>query len=210
MPFDKIDISSLHKELRNNAMKLYTEMIERYADIGVDKFIVHPSGEPIDASDREERMKRSMEMLDSIAELAARHGAVAAVEDLPRTCLGNNSDEIGKLISANDKLRVCFDTNHLLNEDNVRFIEKLADKIVTLHVSDYDRIDEKHWLPGEGVVDWKALYSSLKAHDYSGIWLYEIGLKSPDTLKRSRDLTFGDFVRNADEIFNGKALTRIP
>ncbi len=209
MPFNVIDISSLHRELRDNAMKLYVEMIDKYADIGVNKFVIHPSGEPIAKEDREERMKRSMEMLDSVAEYASHHGAVICVEDLPRTCLGNTSDEMIKLISANDKLRVCFDTNHLLSEDNVQFAEKLADKIVTVHVSDYDFVDEKHWMPGEGLVDWVQFFSSLKTHNYSGVWMYEIGLKAPETLLRSRDLTFDDFIKNANEIFDLKKPSRI-
>ena len=208
-PFHIIDISSSSREIRENSMKIFVEIIEKYTNIGVNKFIVHPSGEPIAEADREERMNHSMEMLDRLAEFSARHGAVIAVENLPRTCLGNGSDEMIKLLSANDKLRVCFDTNHLLSEDCLEFIDKLADKIITVHVSDYDFVDEKHWLPGEGKVDWGSLFSSLKAHNYNGVWLYELGLKSPKTLLRSRELTFDDFVRNANEIFDGKAPSRI-
>ena len=108
-PFKKIDISSLDKELRDNALALYTELIGRATDIGIDKFVLHPSGEPIADADREERIKYSMQSLDAIAELAHRHGARIAVEDLPRSCLGNTAEELSRLISANDKLRVCFD-----------------------------------------------------------------------------------------------------
>ena len=131
------------------------------------------------------------------------------MEDLPRTCLGNTADNILRLISANDKLRVCFDTNHLLTDDNVHFIEKVGSKIITLHVSDYDFTDEKHWLPGEGLNDWNAIYAALQKVNYGGVWMYEIGRKPPKTLFRSRDLTFDDFVNNAKEIFAKKSLTRI-
>ena len=144
-----------------------------------------------------------------LAEFAYGRGAVIAVEDLPRTCLGNTAAEVQRLISANDRLRVCFDTNHLLIDTNLNFIEKLGDKIVTVHVSDYDFSDEKHWLPGEGLVDWRALYTALTASEYRGAWLYELGLRSPKTLMRSRDLTFADFARNAREIVNSEEITRI-
>ncbi|MBE6871935.1 MAG: sugar phosphate isomerase/epimerase [Ruminococcaceae bacterium] len=208
-PFSEIDVSSLNKELRDNAVKRYTDMIEKAADIGINKFIVHPSGEPIAAEEREERIKYSMQTLDHLAELAHRHGAVIAVEDLPRTCLGNTADEILRLISANDKLRVCFDTNHLLSDTNLNFIDKLGKKIITTHVSDYDFTNEKHWLPGEGSVDWTALYDALKNVGYNGVWLYELGLRPPKTLARSRDLTFDDFVCNANSIFNGMTPERV-
>lgn len=208
-PFRVIDISSLHRELRENAINLYTELIAKAGDIGIDKFILHPSGEPIKDEEREERIKYSMQSLDQLAEIAHRNGAVIAVEDLPRSCLGNTAEEVHRLIGANDKLRVCFDTNHLLTDTNLNFIRTLSEKIITVHVSDYDFVDEKHWLPGEGKVDWNELFSALKDVNYKGVWMYEIGLTPPKTLARSRNLTFDDFLQNANAIFDGKAPERI-
>ena len=210
-PFAEIEISTSRHDVRNATVELYTEIIKKASDAGIDKFVVHPSGEPIAPERREDKMLYSMQSLDKLAEVAHSCGAVIAVEDLPRTCLGNTADEILRLISVNDKLRVCFDTNHLLkyNDNNLNFVERLGDKIVTLHVSDYDFEDEKHWLPGEGRVDWNELYSAIVRSGYNGVWMYEIGLKPPKTLVRSRDLTFDDFVRNAREIFENKPLTVI-
>ncbi len=203
-PFSEIDISSLDRELRENAIRLYTKMIEEASDIGIDKFIVHPSGEPIAPKERGDRMQYSMQTLDILAEIAHRCGAVIAVEDLPRTCIGNTGDEIAALIGANDKLRVCFDTNHLLGEESTRFMKKLADKIITVHISDYDFVDERHWLPGEGKLDWNTMFETFKEIGYGGVWLYEMGLKCPATIVRDRDLTFDDFYDNAMQIFSQK------
>lgn len=209
LPFREIDPSSLDPTVRKNTLDIFSELIKKAADAGMDKFVVHPSGEPIPDEVREDRMLYSMESLDRLAEIAHRQGAIIAVEDLPRTCLGNTAKDILRLISVNDKLRVCFDTNHLLQDDNLHFIEAVGSKIITLHVSDYDFIDEKHWLPGEGLNDWNAIYAALQKVNYAGVWMYELGRKSPKSLSRSRDLTFDDFVRNAREIFEGKTLTRI-
>lgn len=209
LPFREIDPSSLDSTVRKNTLDIFSELIKKAADAGMDKFVVHPSGEPIPQEVREDRMLYSMESLDRLAEIAHKQGAIIAAEDLPRTCLGNTTADILRLISANDKLRVCFDTNHLLQDDNLHFIEKVGSRIVTLHVSDYDFIDEKHWLPGEGLNDWNAIYAALQKVNYEGVWMYELGRKSPKSLPRSRDLTFDDFVRNAREIFAGKTLTRV-
>ena len=208
-PFREIDISSRDREVRQHTLELWAELMKKATDVGIDKFVVHPSGEPILDEEREERLQHSMESLDHLARLAHRQGAVIAVEDLPRTCLGNTAEDILRLISVNDKLRVCFDTNHLLKDDNVNFIEKIGNKIITLHVSDYDFTDEKHWLPGEGLNDWNAIYSALQKVNYGGVWMYELGRKIPKTMPRSRDLNFEDYVRNAHEIFEGKTLTRV-
>ncbi len=86
-------------------------------------------------------------------------------------------------------------------------MDKLRDKIITTHISDYDFIDEKHWLPGEGKVDWEAMISKFEEIGYKGVWMYEVGLKCPRTLERERELTFDDFYRNVNEIFSRKPIT---
>ena len=72
----------------------------------------------------------------------------------------------------------------------------------------YDFKDEKHWLPGEGDIDWQKLYNDLLAVGYNGMWLYELGFKPEDTIDR-RDLDYKDFYNNAMEIFGGKNPTAI-
>ncbi len=122
-------------------------------------------------------------------------------EDLPRTCLGRDSDEISELLSVSDDLAVCLDTNHLLTESLPDFIHKVGGRIVTTHISDYDFKDEKHWLPGEGKIDWNGVVSALEDVGYNGVWLYEVGYKAPASMPRSRDLTALDFAENAAKIF---------
>ena len=205
------DIASHDARVRDRAVDMWCSCIRQGAEIGIDKFVAHPSSEPKpEDEERDIFLFRAKENLDYLADFAAKYGATIAVEDLPRTCLGRTADEMLDLISVNDKLKVCFDTNHLLIDDNISFIEKLKDKIITIHASDYFFVDECHWLPGEGEIDWHALYNKLIEVGYNGVWMYELGMKSPRTLTRSRDLDFKDFARNAFEIMNGKPLTVIP
>ena len=132
------------------------------------------------------------------------------MENLPRTCLGKNSEEMLELLSADPTLRICFDTNHLLGQDPVEFVEAVGEKIVTTHVSDYDFIDERHWLAGEGDMDWHRLYDALCRVGYEGAWLYELGFGNTKRIVRQRPLTCEDFARNAKEIFEGKPITVVP
>jgi len=208
-PWGMLNISKPDPQVRSYTLDLYKELIRKASDIGVDKFVIHPGSEPNseDTEVRGELLKHCMESLNTLAEIAAEYGAVIAVEDLPRSCLGRTAEEILQLISANDKLRVCFDSNHLLMDDNLNFLKKLAGKIVTVHISDYDFLNERHWLPGEGKVDWTALYEGLKASGYEGVWLYEIGQKKPASILEGRRLEFSDYVRNAREIIEGRPVT---
>ena len=195
-------ISISDAENADATVKLFCDLIEQGVSVGIKNFVIHPSGEPIKDEDRSAHLKRARQSLRTLADFASKKGAVICVENLPRTCLGKNSEELLELISAHPALRVCFDTNHLLKESYVDFICSLKEKIVTTHISDYDFVDEKHWLPGEGFVDWGLLYHTLQSVGYDGVWLYELGFHN-DKLPRSRDLTCEDFARNAKEIFEG-------
>lgn len=207
MPFDDIDIS--RPDIAEKSVEYLKDFIDKGAKIGIDKFIIHPSGEPIEESARGMRMEIAKMSLSTLADYASERGAVICVENLPRTCLGRDSKDILELISANDKLVVCFDTNHLLDENPIDFIKAIGDKIVTMHVSDYDFKNERHWLPGEGLLDWQSILEAIKGIGYRGSWLYEISLGAPWTITRPRDLTYGDFYKNACELFEGLPLTKI-
>ncbi len=206
-PFTLTDISSPDKELLKSTLDILSEQIKKAADIGIDKFIIHASGEPIADGVRANYMNTAKQSLKYLCETATASGGVLAVEDLPRTCLGNCSDDIKELISVDDRLRVCFDSNHLLKQDNCEFIKALGDKIITTHISDFDFINERHWLPGEGKIDWQSIIATLNEVGYDGVWLYEIGFACPKTIYRDRNLTCADFALNYKELFEGKKTT---
>ena len=103
-----------------------------------------------------------------------------------------------QLLEANPYLRSCFDTNHLLQEDPLVFIEALKEKIVTLHVSDYDFINERHWLPGDGLLDWKAVMKKLDEIGYRGVFMYETGKTKQRADGEERILTPADYRANAE------------
>jgi len=206
LPFEKIDISQ--PDLADYTVEYFSSLIDKATNIGIKTFVLHPSGEPIADSDRPMRLECAKKSLFALAEYAKSKDALIAVEDLPRTCLGRNSSDILSLISAHPNLRVCFDTNHLLNEDIFHFVSAVGNKIITTHVSDYDFINERHWLPGEGQIDWLALRNALKNVGYDGYWLYELGLGGSNwTIDRPRNLTHSDISKNFLEIMSNTAPT---
>lgn len=208
IPFQTTDIANADRAWRLCSLEYICELIKQASEAGIHRFVTHASTElSDDPVKRAEKLTIAKESLSQLADFAENYGSTICVEDLPRHCLGNCSEELLDILSANDKLRVCFDTNHLLGEDIISFIKRIGDKIVTIHVSDYDYIDERHWLPGEGDIPWYDLYKTLLEVGYTGAWMYEISPKCPKTIIRDRDLTCADFARNAKEIFGGKPLT---
>ena len=209
VPFGLIEISSMDKTLRESSINRFSEIIPKAAEIGIDKFVIHPSGEPIPDIDREERMKNAKDSLSKIADVCEKNGAVLCVENLPRTCLGHSIEEMKELLADDGRLKMCFDTNHIKVQKPEDIILAMADRIVTLHVSDFDYIDERHWLPGEGKIDWKALLNALSQIGYKGAFMYELGYACPKTIVRDRNLTPDDFVKNANELLSGTDITVI-
>lgn len=191
-PFEQINIATFDTDLRNKSIELVKKSIDIASELETKVAVIHPSGEPNKDEDRPALLESAKECLAVLAEYADKKGIVIAVEDLPRTCLGNCSDDILELLKADDRLRVCFDTNHLLKERNIDFIKACGSKIITTHVSDYDFLNERHWLPYEGENDWIGIVTALEEVGYSGPFLFEIGLTAPETITR-RDLTHEDF-----------------
>lgn len=196
LPFDSLDIAALDEDFRRRTLCYHEGLIARAGAAGIRTAVVHTCLEPVADADRAARMERSKESLRELAECAQAAGVVVAVEELPRSCLGNCSREMLELLSADERLRLCFDTNHLLGEDAVQFLSFMSGKIRTVHFSDYDFIDERHWLPGEGKIDWRALLRALKATGYTGPFLYEVGMEPPRMTDRTTPRTLDEFTRN--------------
>ncbi len=179
LPFSqKIHIASPDEEHRTRMVSYLESMIEKACAVGIRRFVIHPSTEPITDEERPALMAASKKSLAELAQFADERGAVLCVEDLPRTCLGHTVDEMVELVSADERLMVCFDVNHLLTiygSTHREFVEKLGKRIVTTHLSDYDFNDEKHFFPGYGMINWKEVVELLEEADYNGPFLYEGG-----------------------------------
>lgn len=194
-PFERYTLQLADGDARRFATEYAAEWIKKAGHAGFRHAVIHPSGEPIEDADRAEAMKRSKDALATLAQVARDAGIVLCVENLPRTCLAKNSAELLELLSADEGLRACFDTNHLLKEPTLDFMRAVGDKIVTLHLSDYDFINERHWLPGDGQIDWRGLMRTLDEIGYGGVMMYETG----KTLKNGEErmLTVEDRAQNA-------------
>lgn len=172
------NVASPDESVRQEAVRILSDYIAKAAAIGIKVYVIHPS---VGANPDEERALRiacAKKSLAQLAQVADEQGGVLAVEDLPRTCLGHTADEMLELLSVDDRLRVCFDVNHLLTiygTTHEEFVKRLGSKIVTTHMSDYDFADEKHFFPGMGMLNWKALVEALEQADYRGPFLYEGG-----------------------------------
>ncbi len=173
-PYKMMDPSTDNDEYRYASLTIQKALIDSASKAGIGIAVVHPSSEPYPDCEREERMQRACKFLKELCNYAKERGVTLALENLPRTCLGRVSDEMTWFLQQIPDMVACFDTNHSLTEDNAHFIRALGDKIVTIHVSDYDFVNERHTLPGEGKNDWDAILQALTDVGYKGRFLYEV------------------------------------
>lgn len=181
-PFSILDPASTDRMVRDSIVAFQSELIKAAADSGVDIAVIHPSGEPYREEERPMRLACAVDTIGRLHKAAQEAGIVLALENLPRTCLGRNASDILYFLRNIPALSVCFDTNHNLSEPNTAFIRAIGEKIVTLHVSDYDFADEKHWFPMKGKNPWNAIFRALEEVNYNGRFTYEVGFKDGETI----------------------------
>jgi sugar phosphate isomerase/epimerase len=167
------DISIIDEEQRAVALANVRSMLEFCRLLRPRKAIIHPSAEPIADEQRPTRMRASRQSLRPLAAEFAAIGVQLAVENLPRTCMGNTSGDMLELVDGIPEIGICFDTNHLLKETHEQFLSRVAGRVVSMHCSDYDGVDERHWMPGEGIVPWMQVMGTLAKAGYAGPFLFE-------------------------------------
>ena len=171
---DGRDVSRLDEQMRRLAVKNITELTKIVDEYRPFCYILHGSFEPIMDKDRKTQLKQ---LVRSMKELSGVSKSPIVLENLPRTCLLNTSEEMLWLCKKVKNLRFCLDTNHFLRERTHEAIENLKGKIVTMHVSDHNYVNEQHWLPGKGTIEWDKLLSALEKIGYNGVFNYELGVE---------------------------------
>lgn len=201
MPYSrKIDISILDSAKRAEVVDHVAQMMRVAGVFNAPNIVLHPSSEPIAPDERVERLACSHESIGILAPVAKEIGAVLCVENLPRTCLGRNGQEMMYLIGGYDNVGLCFDVNHLIYQSHEDFLKNI-DKgtIKTVHLSDYNFTDERHLLPGVGHIDWQPLWKGIRANGYKGIFMFEC-YGEPSELADARDILTGKVVPEKSNI----------
>ena len=201
MPYSKkIDISLVDSAKRADVVSYMKDMLRVAGVFQPENIVLHPSSEPIAPDERAYRLQCSHESIGELAPVAKKIGATLCIENLPRTCLGQNGQEMMQLIEGYDEVGLCFDTNHLLYQSHEDYLNAVAKgKIKTVHISDYDFADERHLLPGVGKIDWKPLWDGIRKNGYKGIMMFEC-FGEPSELADARDLLTGKIIPQKSNI----------
>ncbi|HEX2948171.1 MAG TPA: sugar phosphate isomerase/epimerase family protein [Armatimonadota bacterium] len=167
------DVSSPDETERQHAIANILGMLARNLDFGSQYLTLHGSCEILDVTEHPTRLTQVRKSITDLLPFIQQHGMRLAVEYLPRMCLGNHEEELLEMVAPfeRDYVGICLDVNHVMGRyaELPRIIESLGERLFTLHLSDYDGVDEKHWFPGQGIIYWSAVMETLRR---SGSELY--------------------------------------
>ncbi len=84
------------------------------------------------------------------------------------------------VFEAIDNVYFCFDSSHaaLFGDKCGEIALRYKDRLICTHLSDNDLSEDRHWMIGDGNMDWEAVASNLKKAGYNGVISFEI-FRSP-------------------------------
>lgn len=217
------DPAILDEDLRRQCITNMTNLLRDNADLIGKHVTIHASAEP-PMEEHPQYMAQFCRSMEELLPLADELDFTYNVEFLPRTCIGNSVEELQYILDRfpTKRLGICFDVNHIMNrhKELPAMIDALAPRINTFHISDYDGVDERHWMPGQGIIDWSAVMKSIRAIDHDTLLIFETGyqLKNPYASRPPVDPAFALrqnelacwFMENCDGVLKSQEGFRVP
>lgn len=166
--------------------------IEFFAPLGMKHMTMHP-GSVLGSQSRASGIEAVRDVIRYLVPYAEKIGANINIEVCPRGSLGGVPEEMLAIMDGMpDCVGICFDVNHA-NEryaEVPEWITILGKRINAFHISDCDEIDECHWVPGVGVLDWKRIMQAINSLERDCLLIYEVtrdGYEAPEFEKREVD-----------------------
>jgi sugar phosphate isomerase/epimerase len=183
-PFSGLDISSPDKTQRQASVNAVVRSVEFCRDVKCPQIVVHVSASPGVKSQAalRRRGEYAVDSLHEITESAKKNGVGVLLENMAihanHLRLGSEVEALLDLIArfSGKGVGICIDTGHsFLNKHSPsEDIRKAGKHLHSLHINDNDGVQDRHWVPGRGGIDWPEVYSALREVKYDGVFLLEI------------------------------------
>lgn len=182
LPFatDTWNPSNPDDQLREAAVLGHCALMHAAASWGASYVVIHVSCGPVPDEERPEWETRCTASIRQMADSAQACGVRILAENLPVHSLVNGSAPLLRVTEEGRLADICFDVNHLFLESHAEFIQAAGPWIRGVHLSDYDGVLERHWIPGMGIVPWRQVVEGLREVGYDGPWLFELRLDDND------------------------------
>ena len=160
------------------ALEAIRGLMRAWAPLRPQRYTLHGCTEADTDVPHSEQMRALRVFLSEILPDVEAAGTSFNIEYLPRTCLGNTPEELEEIVDGfpPELIGICLDVNHASprTEQMPAMIRQLGSRINAFHISDTDGVDECHWHPGQGIIDWPACMAEIKALERDVLLILEV------------------------------------
>jgi len=185
-----LPLASPLESLRKAAWKEMGWALEVLAELGASKVTVHPDKSIPFALGSKGVLKKNLESLEKIEEMAKPLGLQMLVENMDRTF--NTVEQVQEALTRLPELGFHLDVGHAnLNVERNRteeFLKSFRDRLVHVHLSDnFGKSEDLHLPLGAGTINWHKIIGLLKKSGYDGTITLEVFSPDRRYLLFSRD-----------------------
>ena len=169
VPYDDIDdLWSEDKSCRNNIVDRHLKWIDELAQCSIPIMVMHIMDHYYPPLPNQYGLESS----GQIVAAAREAGILIAIE---------NTGDVGLIDYVlthieSDHLGFCYDSSHdwLYSVKKARILDKWGHRLLCTHLSDNDGKRDRHWLPGQGNIDWQLIRRFLPPNNYRGTIALEV------------------------------------
>lgn len=161
------DLWSENSSVRSSIVKQHLEWMEDCARFDIPTMVMHLTGE----YDVPKPNKYGVESLSMLTRKAEELGVKIAVENT------NPTEGVEFILSeiSSKQLGLCYDSSHAqLYGGGKTLINRFKDRLISTHLSDNDGRGDRHWLPGNGIIDWSSFCQNFPHKHYKGFLTLEV------------------------------------
>ena len=152
---DVNDLWSQDFSIRNRSIDTYYRYIDTCAKHNIPHMIMHATDEGYECN----KMSRGVDSLTAIVKRAEVSGIKVAVENT------RDYEIIDLLLNEIDSktLGICYDSSHdwIYGQSEGDLLDKWKSRLFCTHLSDNNRVEDKHWIPGDGEVQWNKIMPNI-------------------------------------------------
>ncbi len=149
---------------KTETLKAYKLWVKGCTELGIPILVIHT---PVCTAPLLENLKELADFADSCE-------VKLAVENI------EGLEPFDEIFASIDNLYFCFDSSHaaLYGDKRGEMVLRYKDRLVCTHLSDNDLSKDRHWMIGDGDIDWVSVAANLKKANYKGTVNFEV-FRSP-------------------------------
>ncbi len=171
------DYMSFNEYERKAGVELIENRVDLAARCGARVIVLHmPIPTALWNSPRlDDLYDRVFRSLDELRPYCIDKDVRIAIENLVQTDYRKETEQFERLFERYDAdfLGLCYDSGHAHCAfrgagESVGFLERFADRLLSVHLTDNDGRGDAHWVPFSGTVDWTGIARVLVETGYDG------------------------------------------